>query len=173
MFDKATYGWVCGDTNDTVRTILQKELLGSPRGTGMIPKRLIEEVVVRPGTGGTVDTIYVRHEPTGKLSTAKFKCHPASSRILMSDGTWANIEDVRVGDFIRSPDGTSREVTQRFTYSDAPVIKINTPSGSISCTPNHPIYTTNRGWLNAEEIAVGDELQSCFHEHELHVDVED
>lgn len=74
-FDKATYGWVCGDTNDTVRTILQAELLGTPHGTGMIPKKNILDVVVRPNTGGTVDTIFVKHEPTGKVSQIKLKTY--------------------------------------------------------------------------------------------------
>lgn len=172
-FDKATYGWVCGDTNDTVRTILQDKLLGTPQGTGLLPKELIEDVVVRPNTGGTVDMIYVRHQPTGKISRIKFKCHPYSSRILMADGTWANIGDVNVGDFIRSPDGSSREVTQRFVYEDAPVLKIETPTGSLECTPNHPVFTENRGWVEAGDLVVGDRLQTCFFESENHDRKED
>lgn len=75
-FDKPTYGWVAGDTNDTVRTILQDKFLGSPQGTGMIPKDCIYDVVTRPNTGGTADTIYVKHV-SGKLSRIKLKTYQA------------------------------------------------------------------------------------------------
>lgn len=173
VFDKQTYGWACGDTNDTVRTILQAKLLGSPIGTGLIPAKNIIDTVVKPNTGGTVDTIFVRHEPTGKVSQIKFKCHPYDSRILMADGSWSNIGDVSVGDAIRSPDGTPRQVTQRFQYDNAPVLRISTPSGSIKCTPNHPIYTQNRGWVNAGDIVLGDVLETCFFEPDSYVEKED
>jgi len=79
VFEKPTYGWIAGDTNDTVRTILQDKLLGTPRGTGLIPDALIEDVVVRPNTGGTVDTIFVRHKPTGKISRIKFKTYQSGA----------------------------------------------------------------------------------------------
>lgn len=164
VFDKAPVIWACGDTNDTVREILQSKFLGTPEGTGLIAANKIYDVVKRPNTGGTVDSIWVRNS-NGKLSQIKFKCHPYDSRILMADGNWANIGDVKIGDFIRSPDGSSRQVTQRFVYEDAPVLKLSTPTGNIRCTPNHPIYTHNRGWITAEEVEVGDELEWCYYEH--------
>lgn len=74
VFDKPTYGWVCGDTNDTVRTILQDKLLGSPEGTGLLPKDSIIDVVTRPNTGGTADMIFVKHI-SGKVSRIKFKTY--------------------------------------------------------------------------------------------------
>lgn len=74
VFDKAPVIWACGDTNDTVREILQSKFLGTPQGTGLIAADRIYDVVVRPNTGGTVDSIWVRHV-TGKLSQIKFKTY--------------------------------------------------------------------------------------------------
>jgi phage terminase large subunit-like protein len=74
VFDKPTNGWVVGDTNETVRSILQEKLLGSPHGTGLLPESCIEDVVIRPNTGGTVDTIYVKHV-SGKISRIQFRTY--------------------------------------------------------------------------------------------------
>lgn len=95
VFDKPTFGLVCGDTNDTVREILQKELLGAPFGTGLIAKDLVEDVIIRPNTGGTADSILIRHKPTGKLSRIKFKTYnsgPDAFYGLKPDWVWFDEE---------------------------------------------------------------------------------
>lgn len=74
-FDGPTDGWIAGDTNQTVRDVLQVKLLGPAGqwGTGMLPKDNILDVTIKPNSGGAVDTILVRHEPTGKKSRISFK----------------------------------------------------------------------------------------------------
>jgi len=74
VFDKAPVVWACGDTNDTVREILQSKFLGTPKGTGLIAEKNIYDIVIRPNTGGTVDSIWVRHA-NSKLSQIKFKTY--------------------------------------------------------------------------------------------------
>lgn len=98
VFDKQTYGWACGDTNDTVRTILQAKLLGSPIGTGLIPAKNIIDTVVKPNTGGTVDTIFVKHEPTGKVSQIKFKTYESKARSFFGkDCDWVWMDEEPTG----------------------------------------------------------------------------
>ena len=73
-WDRPTDGWAVGDSKETVRDIIQKELLGDVGrlGTGMIPSDRIEKVVYRPNSGGAVDYVLVRHK-SGGLSRLGFK----------------------------------------------------------------------------------------------------
>lgn len=129
IFDKATYGWIAGDTNDTVRTILQDKLLGTPHGTGLIPKNLIEDVMVRPNTGGTVDTIFVRHQPTNKISRIKFKTYqsgPDSFYGAAPDYVWMDEE----------PSGKDAQLIWNQCY-----IRLLTTNGTMIIT-----FTPILGW---------------------------
>lgn len=62
--------WVAGDTNKTVREILQQKLLGPPGafGTGMLPADAIVHQTTKPGIAESVDTIYVNHVSGSKSS---------------------------------------------------------------------------------------------------------
>tara|TARA_R100000808_G_C2130429_1_gene139752 strand:+ start:38 stop:1426 length:1389 start_codon:yes stop_codon:yes gene_type:complete len=71
-FTHSTLGWVVSHTNETSRDIVQKELLGSDVGTGLIPADSISKVTYRQaGVSNVVDTVKVRC-PHG-LSTITFR----------------------------------------------------------------------------------------------------
>lgn len=72
-----TDAWVAGETNSTTRDILQKELLGEwdQFGTGMIPGDLIVDFTSKRGVENAVDTVFVRHVPTGEVSKLGFKSY--------------------------------------------------------------------------------------------------
>jgi len=76
-FDGPTNGWCAGDTSETVRDIIQRELLGSheARGTGMLPASSIIRTTPRTGVPDAVKDIYVRHEPTGETSYIGLKSY--------------------------------------------------------------------------------------------------
>ena len=59
--------WAAGDTSQTTRDIVQSVLMGDigQFGTGMIPKELLEDVRMRPGVPGGVDSIRVKHTSGG------------------------------------------------------------------------------------------------------------
>lgn len=59
--------WVVGDTNQTVKDIIQTKLLGDPgaRGTGMLPLKSILGTTAKPGVSGAVGSIQVRHASGG------------------------------------------------------------------------------------------------------------
>ncbi len=68
--------WCVAVTAESSRDIIQKELLGDIKtafGTGMIPKDLIVDHSMRQGVSDTVDTIWVRHVPTGGVSIVSLK----------------------------------------------------------------------------------------------------
>lgn len=67
--------WAAGETAQTTRDIVQKELLGDIRvafGSGMIPNELIEDHRKLAGSPDAIDTVYVRHI-SGGLSSCGFK----------------------------------------------------------------------------------------------------
>lgn len=69
--------WAAGETTETTRDILQKELLGdfTQIGTGMIPKDcIVGEPTRRRGVADAFDTARVRHI-TGGVSTLGFKSY--------------------------------------------------------------------------------------------------
>jgi len=66
-----------GDTGKTVRDIIQLKLLG-PRGeegTGMIPGELLEGTTPKHGLPDAVESIKVKHVPSGGVSTVFLKSY--------------------------------------------------------------------------------------------------
>lgn len=45
------------------------------------------------------------------------------------------------------------------TRKDAIVVKVVTGKGTITCTPDHRIFTTNRGWVEAQYLTKGDKIK--------------
>jgi phage terminase large subunit-like protein len=68
--------WAAGDTNKTVRDIIQRELLGPPNepGTGMLPGDTILDVRTSRGVADAIDSVYVRHA-SGGASVLGFKSY--------------------------------------------------------------------------------------------------
>lgn len=75
-FDHPIDAWAAGDTNETVRDILQLKLMGpeDAYGTGLIPGEDIARFVRRPNGGGALDYVMVRHQ-SGGLSRLGFKSY--------------------------------------------------------------------------------------------------
>jgi len=166
--------WAAGKTNETTRDIIQRKMLGkiigkggtnkTVDGTGLIPGELLGKPTWKQGVADFVDAIPVLHKPTGRWSTLGFKCHPATERVLMANGEWRGIDQVRLGELVRSPDGNARPVVQLHAYSDAPVLLIETRTGTIEATPNHPFFTAAGAEVLAGDLAIGDELSIAYHE---------
>lgn len=95
-FDKPIKAWACGQSNKTVRGILQEELLGKPnaRGTGMLPGDLIVHQTAKAGIAEAVDTIYVKHA-TGGASSVTLKSYEEGAASYFGqaiDVVWADEE---------------------------------------------------------------------------------
>lgn len=75
-FTKPISAWAVGDTNQTVRDILQEALLGpiGEQGTGLIPKHLIVSTSSKPGVPNAVETVWVQHKE-GRSSMLSFKSY--------------------------------------------------------------------------------------------------
>ena len=73
-FFNQTDCWAAGDTSQTTRDIVQSVLMGDigSFGTGLLPGSLIEDVRMRPGVPGGVDSLRVKHT-SGGYSKLGFK----------------------------------------------------------------------------------------------------
>ncbi len=83
-FDGPIRAWAAGKTNETTRDILQRKLLGKVKydgqrkvvdGTGVIPGKLLGQPTWKQGIPDLVDTIMVKHVPTGEWSTLGLKSY--------------------------------------------------------------------------------------------------
>ena len=76
--DKPTIGWVAGATGGTTRDNPQRLLVGEigSWGTGMLPKAdILEYKKSTHGVADSLDSVLVRHRPTGGISRITFKSY--------------------------------------------------------------------------------------------------
>lgn len=72
--------WAATDTGKNTRDILQEKFCGKPGsegslGTGMIPGDLILNHTIKHGLANAFETVFVRHVPTGGVSTLQLKSY--------------------------------------------------------------------------------------------------
>lgn len=96
-FNRPTDGWACGTTSETLRDIVQKELLGPPEalGTGMIPGDLIAHTTPRPhGMPGSLEGVWVKHVSGGvsKLGLKSYEQGRKSFEGTSKDFIWPDEE---------------------------------------------------------------------------------
>ncbi len=83
------------------------------------------------------------------------KCLTADAEIEMADGTRRPITAIRPGDRVLTKDGPFRALGVRASGTRT-VGELRLANGTmVRCTPDHPIFT-QRGWVNAEEVAADD-----------------
>ncbi len=95
-FTRPTNGWACGDTSQTVRDTVQKELLGPPGaiGTGMIPKERILRIHTKKGIPNAIEMVEVLHE-SGGVSIITFKSYEQDRKAFQGtaqDWIWLDEE---------------------------------------------------------------------------------
>lgn len=88
-FDKAVRVWVAGESNDTTRDIIQRELLGAPqdpqlRGTGATPLKNIAETIRKPGVPNAFSAALIRHT-SGRNSHISFKAYEQGFEKFMGE----------------------------------------------------------------------------------------
>jgi phage terminase large subunit-like protein len=75
-FECPIEAWIAGETNLTVRDILQRKLLGpwGQFGTGLIPRESLVTWTTKRGVADSVDTVFVRSR-AGGVSSLGFKSY--------------------------------------------------------------------------------------------------
>jgi len=87
------------------------------------------------------------------------RCLPASSKILLADGTEKSIKDVQVGDLVISYDGTKPSVMPvdgKEFNGPKETLRLELVSGhALECSTNHR-FLTQRGLVRADELTNDD-----------------
>ena len=118
------------------------------------------------GDGGRTRKINYASGQTGNNT-----CFLAGTKVLMGDGGWKNIEDIKVNDRVASYDEkkmakTSAKVTEMFDGESAKEYLL--VNGNLKVTPNHKFYSKGE-WKEIGKMAVGDLLLD-ENSKELYVD---
>ena len=119
--------WAAGDTNRTVREIIQEKLVGKLNdfGTGMVPGDLIIHRTTKQGIAEAIDTIYVRHA-SGGTSSLTLKSYQEGRESFFGasiDFAWLDEE---------SPEQVYLEVLMRTMTTGGGVILTFTPLQGLS-----------------------------------------
>ncbi|MFB7467325.1 polymorphic toxin-type HINT domain-containing protein [Streptomyces sp. NPDC056224] len=123
--------------------------------------------------GGTAELVN-GGSPAGTTTTKLFQggcgnCFLAGTKVLMADGTTKNIEDVIVGDRVKSTDPETREtgdreVTRLIVTEDDKhfnTLSIATDDGiqELTATYEHPFWSPSANkWVNAGDLTPGTSL---------------
>ena len=88
-FNKPIRAWAAGESNDTTRDIIQKELFGNPqdptkKGTGAVPLDNIVETVRKPGVPNAFSSVLVKHGSGGN-SQISFKAYEQGFEKFMGE----------------------------------------------------------------------------------------
>lgn len=82
-------------------------------------------------------------------------CSAPETPVLIADGSWMPIAEVRVGDLVVGGDMTTRRVTATASRSHVGSLVI---IDGVRLTPEHPVLT-DRGWLPAGEVTLSHQLR--------------
>jgi len=104
-------------------------------------------------------------EPGGEMIV--IGCLTKDSMVLMSDGTWKRIVDVKVGDKVWSIDKNGNRVEKvveaMIPQGVSKVLEVKTKRNVIKATPNHPFMVLENKqyvWKKAEELKENDQIVS-------------
>lgn len=128
-FDRPIDAWAAGDTNETVRDIIQDKMVGpeGDYGIGLIPADDILRTVRRPNGNGALDYIEVRHV-SGGTSRLAFKSYEQGRKAFQGtekDLIWLDEE---------SNEGIRAECVMRLMTTNGLLIETFTPLRGL--TPN-------------------------------------
>ena len=95
---------------------------------------------------------------------AHYNCFVPTTKVICEKGSYKRkskqIQNIEVGQSVLTQTGVFNKVVHKFERDyDGELIRIETENGSVlNVTSNHPIFTTNRGWVNAGELESNDIL---------------
>jgi len=99
-----------------------------------------------------------------KVTTSPPTCFLAGTKIEMVDGTQKNIEDIQIGDIVKSydinTDSIQNDVVVEVHHDTPNQMKSNyylVINNDLKITPDHPVYIDSQ-WISAEKLKIGDIL---------------
>lgn len=91
--------------------------------------------------------------------TIKWGCLAEGTEILMASGRKKAIEDIRIGEYVKTDDGAAK-VTNMWNGKEEGCLRVTADSGrELIMTKGHPVLTA-KGWKQAGELICGDVLMT-------------
>ncbi|MFE2373079.1 ricin-type beta-trefoil lectin domain protein [Streptomyces sp. NPDC059398] len=118
-----------------------------------------------PATLAKLDNTLKAYEDL--YTACKANSFPATTQVLMADGSHRPISQVRVGDIVKATDPSSsqlqpRQVTDTFKHDTQRLVDITVADGgNLTSTAGHKFYVAKRGWTLVSDLRVGDHLRTA------------
>jgi len=127
------------------------------------------DIIVHPRCQHTIDELtmysYKTDPLTGQvlpvLADRHNHCLVAGTMISTARGN-VPIESVLIGDLVMTRSGFKKVTFSDVTDINRKVVKVNTNNGSLVCTPDHKIFTLNKGFIRADSLSYNDEVLIYF-----------
>ena len=100
------------------------------------------------------------YRKSGNDTGAARGCFYPGSRVKMSDGFFAPIETIEIGEYVVDAFGEIQKVLNTLEYEiKEDTVELEFEGGrKIKCTTDHEILTKNRGWVKAIDLTEKDDI---------------
>ncbi|WP_375431496.1 polymorphic toxin-type HINT domain-containing protein [uncultured Friedmanniella sp.] len=128
---------------------------GQPLTAGGFAKATLGGAAMGGATGGATGGVLT------KVSGSA--CFVAGTQVLLADGTSKPIEDITVGDEVLAADPDTGEtvakrVVDTYVHADVDTYEVQTSTGTVTSTAEHPFWVDGRGWTPVRDLQPGDKL---------------
>jgi DNA polymerase III subunit alpha len=88
-------------------------------------------------------------------------CFIPGSMVRLADGSMKAVDKICVGEEVVTHNDSVNKVTDTLTYQvDEELVVLEFEDGKIiTCTKDHEFFTTNRGWVKADELTNDDDVK--------------
>jgi len=100
--------------------------------------------------------IQLFENPAETVAQAKSGCFPIGTRILLSNGTWKAIQNIEIGDLVRTKEGTNVPVLDSFIWNVNKEMTMYT-NKELTVTDTHPLWINGK-WQTADKLGWDNEL---------------
>lgn len=145
------YAEIAEKVKDGIETLLGKSVKEQLEEEG-IDTTEIDGEIIEPGKGGIVNTYPEPYRSAAQdtildPSTCwNREAQPAGTLITMADGSYKEVENLKVGDLLWNHDGTGFVEVKSIWQDEKAVYDISTGLGQIRFTGEHPLYSRQNKW---------------------------
>lgn len=127
--------------------------------------RSFNRIVIHPRCKHTADEFRLYSYKTDRLTNEILPIPLDKNNHCVDEGTLIEtsrgaipVEDVRVGDYVLTRAGYRKVLFSAITGENRKLLEITTLYNTLRCTPEHRIYTLNRGFVEAQNLTKEDTL---------------
>jgi RHS repeat-associated protein len=148
-----------------VQASIHQAATGDYRDLGHTAGNITTGIVVGAAVGAAADA-FLPESLAARLAPLKGgACSFAPTTVVATATGSVAIAALKVGDTVMAYDPKTGEtgphpVTDVMTNLDPGTEHLATDTGSIDTTPNHPFFTTDRGWVLAGSLKVGEQIRT-------------